>query len=61
MHAAFQRERKNLKGLSEAMVSGNGNGQAKSEKGSVAVPLRRVDQVKLQNRDFLVPFASGIL
>ena len=31
----------------------------KSEKGNVAVPLRRVDQVRLWNRNFLVPFLPG--
>jgi hypothetical protein len=31
----------------------------KSEKGNVAIPLRRVDQVRLWNRNFLVPFLTG--
>jgi hypothetical protein len=32
---------------------------AKSEKGNVAVPLRRVGQIRLWDGDFLIPFESG--
>jgi hypothetical protein len=31
----------------------------KSEKGNVAIPLRRVGQIRLWDGDFLIPFESG--
>ena len=54
-----QRHLMEFEGTWLCAVFDSGKGSSKSEKGNVSVPLRRVVQIQIWDRDFLVPFSSG--